>query len=164
MPHGPNLTARPALCCRRRAGCVCSTGLDTVALIIEDDNDAEFRYDRTSIGALQGLAPEHVVYGSSASKVLSPALRLGWLAAPEHLLAELLPEKALADFATETLGQLTLARFIDGGDPLAADVADEFLRDESRDGGNLGLAADELTASATHERFLRLRQKTLRRL
>ncbi len=88
----------------------------TDALVIEDDYDAEFRYDRTPIGALQGLAREHVVYGASASKVLSPALRLGWLAAPEHLVDDLLRAKLLADIATETLGQLTLARFIDSGD------------------------------------------------
>ena len=52
------------------------------ALIIEDDYDAEFRYDRVPIGALQGLAPDRVVYLGSASKTVSPALRLGWVAAP----------------------------------------------------------------------------------
>ena len=44
----------------------------TDALIIEDDYDAEFRYDRAPIGALQGLAPDRVVYGGSVSKTLSP--------------------------------------------------------------------------------------------
>jgi GntR family transcriptional regulator/MocR family aminotransferase len=87
----------------------------TDALIIEDDYDAEFRYDRNPIGALQGLAPEHVVYGASTSKILSPALRLGWLAAPSWLIGELLRAKFLDDIATETLGQLTLARFIHSG-------------------------------------------------
>ena len=47
--------------------------------MIEDDYDAELRYDRTPVGALQGLDPQYVVYGGTASKVLSPALRLGWL-------------------------------------------------------------------------------------
>jgi GntR family transcriptional regulator/MocR family aminotransferase len=88
----------------------------TDALIIEDDYDAEFRYDRTPIGTLQGLAPDNVVYGASTSKILTPALRLGWLAAPEHLLGDLVAAKALTDLGTETFGQLTLARFIDGGD------------------------------------------------
>ncbi|HEY3773685.1 MAG TPA: PLP-dependent aminotransferase family protein [Solirubrobacteraceae bacterium] len=89
---------------------------DSDALIIEDDYDAEFRYDRTPVGTLQGLAPDHVIYGASTSKILTPALRLGWLAAPEHLLGDLLVAKALHDLGTETFGQLTLARFIDSGD------------------------------------------------
>ena len=87
----------------------------TDALVIEDDYDAEFRYDRSPVGALQGMAPEHVVYGGSVSKVLSPAVRIGWLAAPDWLMGELLRAKFLDDIATETLGQLTLARFIDDG-------------------------------------------------
>src|SRR5688572_5601782 len=49
------------------------------ALIIEDDYDAEYRYDRNPIGAMQGLDPERVVYLGTASKTLSPALRLAWL-------------------------------------------------------------------------------------
>ena len=49
------------------------------ALIVEDDYDAEYRYDRQPIGSLQGLAPEHVVYAGSTSKTLAPAIRLGWL-------------------------------------------------------------------------------------
>jgi GntR family transcriptional regulator/MocR family aminotransferase len=86
------------------------------ALIIEDDYDAEFRYDRTPIGTLQGLAPDHVIYGASTSKILTPALRLGWLAVPEHLLGDVLAAKALHDLGTETFGQLTLARFVESGD------------------------------------------------
>jgi GntR family transcriptional regulator / MocR family aminotransferase len=86
------------------------------ALIIEDDYDAEFRYDRQPVGTLQGLAPDHVIYGASTSKILTPALRLGWLAVPEHLLGDMLGAKALHDLGTETFGQLALARFIDSGD------------------------------------------------
>jgi len=52
------------------------------ALIVEDDYDAEYRYDRTPIGAVQGLAPDRVVYAGTASKTLAPGLRLGWLVAP----------------------------------------------------------------------------------
>jgi GntR family transcriptional regulator/MocR family aminotransferase len=48
------------------------------ALIVEDDYDAEYRYDRQPIGSLQGLEPHRVVYGGSASKTLAPAVRLGW--------------------------------------------------------------------------------------
>ena len=87
----------------------------TGAFVIEDDYDAELRYDRLPIGAMQGLDPERVVYGGTISKVLSPALRLGWLAAPPHLTESIIAAKFLEDFATESLGQLTLARFIDSG-------------------------------------------------
>jgi GntR family transcriptional regulator/MocR family aminotransferase len=86
------------------------------ALVIEDDYDAEFRYDRNPVGALQGLAPERVVYGGSTSKTLSPLLRLGWLAVPESLRDDLLREKFLDDMATGMLEQLALARFVESGD------------------------------------------------
>lgn len=52
------------------------------AVIVEDDYDAEYRYDREPVGALQGLAPEQVVYAGSVSKTLAPALRLGWIVPP----------------------------------------------------------------------------------
>jgi GntR family transcriptional regulator/MocR family aminotransferase len=85
------------------------------ALVIEDDYDAELRYDRLPVGALQGMDPDHVIYGGTVSKVLSPALRLGWIAAPPRLTVDIARAKFLEDFATEALGQLTLARFIESG-------------------------------------------------
>jgi GntR family transcriptional regulator/MocR family aminotransferase len=88
---------------------------ETGALVIEDDYDAELRYDRMPVGALQGLDPQHVVYGGTASKVLSPALRLGWLVAPPELTGEIILAKFFEDYSAEALGQLTLARFIDSG-------------------------------------------------
>ena len=84
-------------------------------LVIEDDYDAELRYDRLPIGAVQGLDPQRVVYGGSVSKILSPALRLGWLIAPPQLTEDIVRAKFLDDVASEALGQLTLARFIDSG-------------------------------------------------
>jgi GntR family transcriptional regulator / MocR family aminotransferase len=87
----------------------------TSTLVIEDDYDAELRYDREPVGALQGLDPEHVVYGGTASKVLSPALRLGWLVVPARMSADVVLAKFLEDYSAEVLGQLTLARFIDSG-------------------------------------------------
>ncbi len=51
-------------------------------LVIEDDYDAEYRYDRAPLGAMQGLAPDRVVYSGTASKTLAPALRIGWLVLP----------------------------------------------------------------------------------
>lgn len=84
-------------------------------LIIEDDYDAEFRYDRAPVGALQGLAPDHVVYGGGTSKTLSPVLRLGWLAAPSGLVDELVREKFYDDMGSGLLEQLTVARLYDDG-------------------------------------------------
>jgi len=85
------------------------------ALIIEDDYDAEFRFDRTPVGALQGLAPGNVVHAGSVSKVLNPSLRIGWLAVPDWLLGDVIDTKFIEDVATETFGQLALARFIETG-------------------------------------------------
>jgi GntR family transcriptional regulator/MocR family aminotransferase len=88
----------------------------TGAIIIEDDYDAEFRYDRQPIGALQGLAPEQVVHIGCASKTLTPALRLGWMAAPEALIDDLEQEKLYDDMGSNLLDQLAFARFVDSGD------------------------------------------------
>ncbi|KAB2344293.1 MocR-like pyridoxine biosynthesis transcription factor PdxR [Actinomadura rudentiformis] len=96
----------------KRRQAVCAWARTTGGLVIEDDYDGEFRYDRQPIGALQGIAPEHVVYGGSASKTLSPVLRLGWLAVPQHLVPPLLTAKEETDFYTEALGQLVLAELI----------------------------------------------------
>ena len=85
------------------------------ALVIEDDYDAELRYDRLPVGALQGLDPQHVAYCGSVSKVLTPILRLGWIAVPPRLADTVIAAKYYEDFATEGLGQLTLARFIGSG-------------------------------------------------
>jgi len=88
----------------------------TGGLIVEDDYDAEYRYDRAPIGALQGLARDRVVYGGSVSKTLSPMLRIGWLAAPAGLVDDLRRQKLYDDFATGMLDQLALAAFIAEGD------------------------------------------------
>jgi GntR family transcriptional regulator / MocR family aminotransferase len=88
---------------------------DNDALIIEDDYDAEFRYDKAPIGAFQGLAPQRVAYAGCASKTLTPALRLGWIALPGQLVEDVVRQKLLDDMGTTMLEQLTLARFIDAG-------------------------------------------------
>ncbi|ORW92277.1 MocR-like pyridoxine biosynthesis transcription factor PdxR [Mycolicibacter terrae] len=83
--------------------------------VIEDDYDGEFRYDRHPVGALQGLAPEQVVYVGSASKSLAPGLRLGWLALPADLVEPVVEAKRRADRGTDVLGQLALAEMIESG-------------------------------------------------
>ncbi len=85
------------------------------AWIIEDDYDGEFRYDRRPIGSLQGLDPERVIYAGTASKMLSPALRLSWLVVPEELAGPLAQVKQLRG-GVSTIEQLALADFIDRGD------------------------------------------------
>ncbi|MEX2984500.1 PLP-dependent aminotransferase family protein [Streptomyces sp. C36] len=87
----------------------------TGGLILEDDYDGEFRYDRQQVGALQGLDPERVVYFGTASKSLAPALRLAWMVLPEHLVDEALAVKGQGEYGTGALDQLTLAEFIDSG-------------------------------------------------
>lgn len=87
----------------------------TGGLVLEDDYDGEFRYDRHPVGALQGLDPEHVVYLGTASKSLAPALRLGWMVVPDHLMDGLLAVKGTGEWDSSALDQLTLAEFIDSG-------------------------------------------------
>jgi GntR family transcriptional regulator/MocR family aminotransferase len=86
------------------------------ALIIEDDYDAEFRYDGTPVGAMQGLAADRVVYAGSASKMLAPGIRLGWLVAPPHLAPAVSEAKIIADRGSPTLEQLALADLIARGE------------------------------------------------
>nr|WSX79174.1 PLP-dependent aminotransferase family protein [Streptomyces sp. NBC_00899] len=81
-------------------------------LVVEDDYDGEFRYDRQPVGALQGTAPDHVVYLGTASKTLGPALRLGWMVLPPHLVRPIAEAKLYSDHHTGTVGQLTLAGLI----------------------------------------------------
>jgi GntR family transcriptional regulator / MocR family aminotransferase len=85
------------------------------AVVIEDDYDGEFRYDRQPVGALQGLDPEHVVYAGTASKTLAPGLRLGWLVLPERLVAPVVAARPLAGGDPPVLDQLALAGLLDSG-------------------------------------------------
>jgi GntR family transcriptional regulator / MocR family aminotransferase len=87
---------------------------DTIA--IEDDYDAEYRYDRAAVGAFQGLEPERVVYAGSASKTLAPALRIGWLALPRGWLEDVTREKELADRGTARIEQYAFADFLARGE------------------------------------------------
>lgn len=86
----------------------------TGGLVLEDDYDGEFRYDRQPVGALQQLAPERVVYCGTASKAVAPPLRLGWLVVPRRLVGEV-QEAVSGRNGGSVLGvveQLTLAEFL----------------------------------------------------
>lgn len=83
---------------------------------VEDDYDTEFRYDRKPVAALQGLAPDVVVYAGTASKTLAPGLRLGWLVVPPSLLELVQEEQRLRDYGVSRIEQHTLALFLASGD------------------------------------------------
>ncbi|MEW1638308.1 PLP-dependent aminotransferase family protein [Streptomyces sp. NPDC093801] len=85
-------------------------------LVLEDDYDAEHRYDRAPVPALRALAPESVCYAGSVSKLLAPALRLGWLLVPPRMRDEVVDAKRYADLGNPVLAQLVLARLMDSGE------------------------------------------------
>ncbi len=86
------------------------------ALIVEDDYDAEYRYDRQPIGSLQGLAPERVVYAGSTSKTLAPAIRIGWLVLPSRLAEQVAVRQRRRGGMPSPLNQLALSDLIERGE------------------------------------------------
>ena len=88
----------------------------TGALIVEDDYDAEYRYDRSAVGAIHGLNPDRVAYAGTASKTLAPGLRLGWLVLPRELVQPVANAKLLADRGSPVLDQLAFADFLSRGE------------------------------------------------
>jgi GntR family transcriptional regulator / MocR family aminotransferase len=88
----------------------------TQGLIIEDDYDAEFRYDRTPVGAVQGLDPRRVAHVGTTSKAFAPGLRLGWISAPADLAGDLQARKSAADSGSPAIDQLALASMLTTGE------------------------------------------------
>lgn len=119
----------------------------TGGLVLEDDYDGDFRYDRRPVGALQGLDPEHVVYLGSVSKSLSPALRVGWMVLPARLVDEVVAAKGLREPWVGVTEQLTLAELVASG---AYDRHLRGMRRRYRRRRDLLLAG--ITASAPHVR------------
>ncbi|MET9520067.1 PLP-dependent aminotransferase family protein [Streptomyces sp. NPDC002994] len=85
-------------------------------LIVEDDYDAEHRYDRPPVPALRSVLPEQVCYAGSVSKLLAPALRVGWMLAPPKYRDALVDAKRFADLGNAVLPQLVLARLMESGE------------------------------------------------
>jgi GntR family transcriptional regulator/MocR family aminotransferase len=108
-PTGAVLSAQ-----RRTA--VATWARDVNGYIVEDDYDAEYRYDRHPIGALQGVAPDRVIYSGTLSKSLVPGLRLGWLVLPPPLLEPVVAHREATDHASSSVTQATFARFLANGD------------------------------------------------
>jgi DNA-binding transcriptional MocR family regulator len=100
------------------------------SLIVEDDYDSEIRYQGAPVPALQGLDPERVIYVGTLSKILAPALRLGYAILPWPLVAQARQIKQHTDLHAPTIEQLALARFIDEGylDRHMAGVKKEYRR------------------------------------
>jgi GntR family transcriptional regulator/MocR family aminotransferase len=107
-PHGMSL--HPS---RRTA--VVEWAQRTDGYVLDDDYDGEFRYDRQPVGALQALSPERVAYLGSASKSLSPVLRLGWMALPVDLVEPVIAAGGGQQFYVDGIAQLTMAEFISSG-------------------------------------------------
>lgn len=108
FPHGVPL--HPS---RRKA--LLDWAQHTDGYLLEDDYDGEFRYDRQPIGSVQGLDPDRVVYLGSASKSLSPVLRLGWMVLPAALIDRVVAALGGQQFYVNALLQLTMADFIATG-------------------------------------------------
>jgi GntR family transcriptional regulator/MocR family aminotransferase len=85
-------------------------------LIVEDDYDAEFRYDRLAAGAVQGLDPGRVAHVGTASKTLAPGCRIGWLSLPDDLVDEVRARKAAADSGSPSIDQLAFAEMLVSGE------------------------------------------------
>jgi GntR family transcriptional regulator/MocR family aminotransferase len=105
-----------AVLARERRAALVDWAEATGALVLEDDVDAEFRYDRQPVGALQGLSPEHVAYLGSTSRTLAPALRLGWAVVPSWLADALAADVTGTIIAPPSLDQLALADFVERGE------------------------------------------------
>ncbi|MEU4406614.1 PLP-dependent aminotransferase family protein [Streptosporangium sp. NPDC023963] len=99
---------------RRRAELI-EWSAATGAAILEDDYDAEFRFDRDPVGCLQGLAPDRVILIGSVSKSLAPGLRLGWVAAPPEIAGSLRRARGELDLGSPVLEQYVLADFVTTG-------------------------------------------------
>jgi GntR family transcriptional regulator/MocR family aminotransferase len=84
-------------------------------LVIEDDYDGEFRFDRRQFGALQALAPDRVVYAGTASKTLAPGMRLAWLVLPRSLVDPVRTQMVRTGWRPPALDQLVFAELLESG-------------------------------------------------
>jgi GntR family transcriptional regulator/MocR family aminotransferase len=86
------------------------------ALIVEDDYDAEYRYDREPVAALQGMDPEHVAFCATTSKTLAPALRLAWIVLPERYVGDVARQYVVTWASPSSIHQVAMANFLASGE------------------------------------------------
>ncbi|WP_340373935.1 PLP-dependent aminotransferase family protein [Streptomyces sp. SS7] len=118
-------------------------------VVIEDDYDAEHRYDRPPVPALRSLLPEGVCYAGSVSKLLAPALRVGWLLVPPDRLDAVVAAKRYADLGNGVLTQLVLARLMESGD-LERHLRHVRRRHRRRRDVMLGAVGEHLPGARVH--------------
>ncbi|MEU7854012.1 PLP-dependent aminotransferase family protein [Nonomuraea sp. NPDC049141] len=87
---------------------------DVDGILLEEDKDADYRYDRRPVAAIQGMAPSRTALLGSVSKTLSPALRIGWFATPPRWTPAVAVANPLA-LPPPVLDQLAFAWFLDDG-------------------------------------------------
>ncbi|HXQ63066.1 MAG TPA: PLP-dependent aminotransferase family protein [Acidimicrobiales bacterium] len=119
------------------------------AVLIEDDYDGEFRYDRQPVGALAALDPERVIYAGTTSKTLAPGLRLAWLVLPPRWLEPVVDLRPLVDRHSGALDQLALAEMITSG-AFDRHVRHSRMRYRRRRDLLLSLLADQVPAVTAH--------------
>ncbi len=86
------------------------------ALILEDDYDAEYRYDREPVAALQGMDPDHVAFCATASKTLAPAMRIGWILLPRRYVEDVTKQYVVTWASPSSVQQIALADFLSSGE------------------------------------------------
>ncbi|MBV2363185.1 MocR-like pyridoxine biosynthesis transcription factor PdxR [Streptomonospora nanhaiensis] len=118
-------------------------------IVVEDDYDAEHRYGRPPVPALRSLLPESTCYTGSVSKLLAPALRLGWLLVPRRLHAAAVAAKRFADLGSAVLPQLVLARLMDSGE-LERHLRAVRRRHRHRRDAMVAALAEHLPGAAVH--------------
>ncbi|WP_245592479.1 PLP-dependent aminotransferase family protein [Actinomadura rifamycini] len=118
-------------------------------LIIEDDYDAEHRYDRPPVPALRSMLADRVFYAGSVSKLLAPALRTGWLLAPPAHRDAVVDAKRCADLGGAVLPQLVLARLMDSGE-LERQLRFLRRRHRARRDAMIRAIAEHLPAATVH--------------
>lgn len=118
-------------------------------LVLEDDYDAEHRYGRPPVAALRALLPEHVCYAGSVSKVLAPALRVGWLLVPRRYRDAVVDAKRLMDLGNAVLPQVVLARLMESGE-LERHLRALRRRHRRRRDAMVSAIAEELPGAVVH--------------
>ncbi|MDA8141397.1 MAG: PLP-dependent aminotransferase family protein [Desulfobacteraceae bacterium] len=113
VPTFQNPTGRTILEHRRRAIAHLIQKYDV--LLVEDDPYSALRYDGESVPSIKSMAPEHVIYVGTLSKVFAPGLRIGYCVAPKPIQDWLVVAKQGIDLHTSTFNQAMAAEYISGG-------------------------------------------------